>query len=313
MSFENLKRNRGTNLDKLRKEVDKLTNKGSGEKDPRFWNISVDAAGNGSAVLRFMPAPEGFAIPFIQYHNHAFKGVQNRWYIENSLTSIGKDDPVGEFNSALWEGTTDDDDPRRKQVRAQKRKLNYVANVYIVKDPQHPENEGKVFLFKFGKKIFDKINDKMNPLEEDIQPIDPFDLWEGANFRLRAKKQDGQRNYDTSAFDSPSELLGGDDEKLQEVYSQIHSFDGIVEYKTYEELKKRLNYVLDLETDAPKKSAAKAKAPVVEDEEEEEKVDVRSKEKAKPPVEPKSKDSDDEDEEEFGLEYFKNLGNSDDD
>lgn len=310
MSFANLKRNKGSDeLGRLAKELDKFSGgKQEKESDDRFWYPDVDSAGNGSAVVRFLPAPEGEDVPFVRMFNHSFKGPTGKWYIENSLSTIGKEDPLGKFNSELWSQSKDDESWQRKQVRAQKRKLTYYTNVYIVKDTAHPENEGKVKIFKFGKKIFDKINDVMNPPEDDIAAINPFDFWEGANFRIRIRTVDKYRNYDKSAFDSPSELLDGDDDKLEEVYGQLHSLKAFVsddQFKTYAELEKRLNEVLDLKN-APKN----AKAAVEENEdsppfEVEEPKESKSKEPAKKAAASSSDDDDD-------FSYFQNLANQED-
>lgn len=259
MSFANLKRNRSQDLAKLAKDAEKTASGGGGyEKDERYWSPTVDKAGNGTAVLRFLPGTESDDIPWNQMWRHAFKGPGG-WYIENSRTTLGQNekDPCGEFNSELWNSVTDEQDPKnespqRKQVKAQKRKLEYISNVYIVKDPGNPANEGKVFLYKYGKKIFEKLNNKMNPPEEDIKPVSPFDMWEGANFRLRIRKVDGNRNYDTSEFDAVSALLDGDDDQLEVVYNQQHSLKALTaldQFKSYDDLRKRLVKVLKLDED----------------------------------------------------------------
>lgn len=247
MSFADLKRASSSSFEKLNRELSKLntsSNQSSGD-DNRMWKPEVDKAGNGYAVIRFLPAPEGEDIPFVRVWDHGFQGPTGKWYIENSLTSIGEKDPVGELNSKLWNTGLESD---KDQARKQKRRLSYYSNIYVVKDPAHPENEGKVFLFKYGKKIFDKINDIMNPAFEDEKPINPFDLWSGANFKLKIRNVEGYRNYDKSEFDSPSALSDNDDE-LETIYKQEHSLTAFLDrknFKSYAELEGKLNMVLGL-------------------------------------------------------------------
>ena len=252
MSFQKLKKARKTDLSKLTQEIEKLntnTNKNGNNSggDDRLWKLTVDKAGNGHAVLRFLPAPDGEDIPWVRIWDHGFQGPGG-WYIENSLTTLGKKDPVSEHNSKLWNsGIESNKDVARKQ----KRRLSYYSNVYVVSDPSNPENEGKVFLFKFGKKIFDKINDKMNPAYDDDEPINPFDLWEGANFKLRARQVAGYRNYDASEFDSQGALFD-DDEKLEKTWKQEYSLQEFLDpknFKSYDELNVRLTKVLALESE----------------------------------------------------------------
>ncbi len=247
MSFADLKRASSSSFEKLNRELSKLntsSNQSSGD-DNRMWKPEVDKAGNGYAVIRFLPAPEGEDIPFVRVWDHGFQGPTGKWYIENSLTSIGEKDPVGELNSKLWNTGLESD---KDQARKQKRRLSYYSNIYVVKDPAHPENEGKVFLFKYGKKIFDKINDIMNPAFEDEKPVNPFDLWSGANFKLKIRNVEGYRNYDKSEFDSPSALSDNDDE-LEAIYKQEHSLTAFLDrknFKSYAELEGKLNMVLGL-------------------------------------------------------------------
>ena len=243
MSFANLKKQSklGSLTEKLVKEVEKM-NSNSGSSDERFWSLTVDKAGNGAAVIRFLPAPDGEDLPFVKLYSHAFQGPGG-WYIENSLSTIGQKDPLGEYNSQLWNNGTD---AGKEQARKQKRKLTYISNIYVVKDPANPENEGKNFLFKFGKKIFDKITEAMNPEFDDDDPIDPFDFWKGANFKLKAKNVAGYRNYDSSEFASQNALLD-DDDALEAIWKKQYSLQEFVapdQFKTYDELKKRLDYVL---------------------------------------------------------------------
>jgi len=242
MSFSNLKKasRLGTLTSKLVKEVEKMNNTSGG--DDRLWKLDVDKSGNGYAVLRFLPAPDGEDLPFVKLYSHAFQGPGG-WYIENSLTTLNQKDPVSEYNTSLWNNGTE---AGKDTARRQKRKLTYISNVYVVKDPANPENEGKVFLYKYGKKIFDKLMAAMQPEFEDESPIDPFDLWQGANFKLKAKNVAGYRNYDSSEFAQPSPL-NDDDEALEALWKKEYSlqdFVGSDQFKSYDDLKKRLTYVL---------------------------------------------------------------------
>ena len=217
--------------------------------DERFWKPTVDKAGNGYAVIRFLPAPKSEELPWIRYWDHGFKGPTGLWYIENSLTSIGQTDPVGELNSRLWNSGIEAD---KEKARAQKRRLHYVTNVYIVSDPSNPDNEGKVFLYQFGKKIFDKIMDMMQPSFADEKAVNPFDLWEGANFKLKIRNVEGYRNYDKSEFDSPA-TLSDDDSVLEGIYNKQSSLQEFLDpknFKTYDELKMKLSRVLGEEVSA---------------------------------------------------------------
>ena len=249
-SFANLKRSSQESLDKLTKELVKINNPTSSNKDEdtRFWKPEVDKMGNGSATIRFLPAPTGEDMPFVRVWDHGFQGPSGKWYIEKSLTTIGQNDPVAEYNSELWNVSDDDNSPTRKQARAQKRRLHFISNILVVRDPANPANEGKVFLYQYGKKIFDKLNDLMNPQFDDEKPINPFDLWSGANFKLKIRKVEGYRNYDKSEFDSPSPA-SEDDERLESIWNSEHSLKEFVDpknFKSYEELKAKLNGVLGL-------------------------------------------------------------------
>ena len=243
MSFADLKKQSklGSLTAKLVKQVEKMNNTGS-TGDDRLWKLDVDKSGNGYAVIRFLPAPNGEDLPFVKLYSHAFQGPGG-WYIENSLTSLGQKDPVSEYNTQLWNNGTD---AGKETARKQKRKLTYMSNISVVKDPANPDNEGKVFLFKYGKKIFDKLTAAMQPEFEDEEAIDPFDFWQGANFKLKAKNVAGYRNYDSSEFAAVSPLLD-DDDALEALWKKQFSLAEIVapeQFKTYEELKKRLEYVL---------------------------------------------------------------------
>ena len=244
MSFADLKKQSklGNLTAKLVKEVEKMNNNGSSSGDDRQWKLECDKSGNGYAVIRFLPAPNGEDLPFVKLYSHAFQGPGG-WYIENSLTTLGQKDPVSEYNSMLWNNGTD---AGKEMARKQKRKLTYISNIYVVKDPANPENEGKVFLYKFGKKIFDKLTAAMQPEFEDEEAIDPFDFWQGANFKLKAKNVAGYRNYDSSEFARPDALLD-DDDAMEAIWKRQYSLQDFVapeQFKTYEELKKRMDYVL---------------------------------------------------------------------
>jgi hypothetical protein len=243
MSFANLKRSRGQ-IDKL---VAAASAAGGGEKksykDDRFWNPTVDKANNGYAVIRFLPPAENNDVPWNRFWDHGFKGPTGQWYIEKSLTSLDKPDPVGELNTKLWNSGLESD---KETARKQKRRLHYVSNIYVVNDPGNPENEGKVFLFQYGKKIFDKLMDAMKPQYQDEERLDPFDFWDGANFKLKIRDVDGYRNYDKSEFTRPGPL-SEEDVTLEKIYNQMYDlreFTDPKNYKTYDELKARLMTVL---------------------------------------------------------------------
>ena len=260
-SFANLKRQSG-NLDKLSKAIEALnTNSESSDKENNFWRPQVDKAGNGMAIIRFLPAPSADgddSLPWVKVHSHGFQGPGG-WLIDNCLTTKNQQCPVCEHNSALWNSGIE---ANKEIVRKQKRKLNYIANVYIVSDPANKENEGQVKLFKFGKKIFDKITEAMNPAFEDETAINPFDLWKGANFKLKIRKVDGFQNYDKSEFDSAGPLLN-DDEALEKIWQSEYSLQEQVaekEFKTYDVLKARLDKVLGLNGDAPRTTVEQVKA-----------------------------------------------------
>ena len=243
MSFANLKKQSklGSLTQKLVKEVEKMNNNGN-NSDDRLWKLEVDKTGNGYAVIRFLPAPDSEDLPFVKLYSHAFQGPGG-WYIENSLTTVGQKDPVSEYNTTLWNNGTD---AGKDAARKQKRKLTYISNIYVVKDPANPENEGKVFLYKYGKKIFDKLTAAMQPEFEDEEAIDPFDFWQGANFKLKAKNVAGYRNYDSSEFTAVTPLLDDDDslEGLWKKENSLQEFIAADQFKSYDELKTRLSYVL---------------------------------------------------------------------
>jgi hypothetical protein len=291
MSFDKLRKQSklGSLTDRLVKEVEKM-NSSSGGADERFWKAELDKTGVGSAVVRFLPAPDGEELPWVKVYSHAFQGPGG-WYIENSLTTTGGKDPVSDYNRQLWNSGNDAD---KDTVRKQKRKLSYYSNVYVVKDPLHPENEGRVFLFKYGKKIFDKVLEAMQPEFDDETPINPFDFWQGANFKLKIVKKDGFWNYDKSEFDKVAPLLD-DDDALEALWKKQYSLSAITapdQFKSYEDLERRLKTVLgQIQKQAPRldeEVVSEAEDPV-------------------PVAAPVSTSSDEEDE---ALSYFQKLADS---
>jgi len=313
MSFENLKKQSklGSLTQKLVKEVEKMSTTSS-SADERLWRPEMDKTGVGSAVIRFLPAPEGEELPWAKMYSHAFQGP-NGWYIENSLTTIGGKDPLGEHNRKLWNTGSE---TNKEIVRKQKRKLNYYSNIYVIKDPANPENEGKVFLFKYGKKIFDKIMEAMQPEFEDETPINPFDFWQGANFKLKIVKKDGYWNYDKSEFDRVAPLLD-DDDAMETLWKKEYSLTAITapdQFKSYEELERRMNMVLGQKT-SPTQSRA-----VVEQEDEYESYTQtpttesrvveeleQSYARSKSPTLPVINSVDDDDDTDDALSYFSKL------
>jgi len=247
MSLSDLKKS-NSNFDFLQKELEKIANpekeKTSYQEDTRYWRAAVDKAGNGYAVIRFLPAIEGEELPWVRVFSHGFQGPSGRWYIENSLTTLGKSDPVSDANNELWNSGSE---ANKELARKRKRRLNYISNILVVKDPANPENEGKTFLFKYGKKIFDKINDVMFPAFADEQAVNPFDFWKGANFKLKIRKVEGFTNYDKSEFEGITELFEGDDDKIEAVWKAEHALQQFVDpsnFKPYEELKKKFDEII---------------------------------------------------------------------
>ena len=280
MSLSTLKKS--NSLDKLLGAVqaENAPQEKKSYQDDRLWKPVMDKTGNGYAVIRFLPAVEGEDMPWAKVWNHAFQGPTGQWYIENSLTTLGQNDPVSEMNSAYWNSGVESD---KEIARRQKRKLQYFANIYVVQDPANPQNEGKVMLYRFGKKIFDKCMEAMQPAFKDETPVNPFDFWEGANFKLKIRKVDGYWNYDKSEFESPSALFD-DDDKLEETWKTqypLSEFTSASNFKSYDELKKRLDMVLagtttvgkaaEVMEDAPwaepKVDTKPASAPTVDDDE----------------------------------------------
>ena len=240
MSFASLKKSSYTDLLSKAESLNKTEVRGA---DERLWKPEVDKAGNGYAVIRFLPAPDGEDLPWAQVWSHAFQGPGG-WYIENSLTTLGKKDPVSDLNRTLWNSGNDAD---KETARKQKRKLSYYSNIYVVQDPANPQNEGRVFLYKYGKKIFDKLTEAMQPAFADETPINPFDFWQGADFKVKIRKVEGYWNYDKSEFAEPSTLKGFDDSELETLWKQQYSltdFTAPDKFKTFEELETRLQTVL---------------------------------------------------------------------
>ena len=304
MSFASLKKaaNKGSTLSKLTQEIEKLNQPQTTGADERLWKPELDKSGNGYAVIRFLPAPDGEDMPWAKIRSHSFKGPGGQWYIENSLTTLGKDDPVGNLNRELWNSGREQD---KATARVQKRKLSYYSNVYVVSDPAHPENEGRVFLYKFGKKIFDKLVEAMQPAFADETPLDPFNLWKGADFKVKIRKVDGYWNYDKSEFAAPATLGGFDDAQLEDIWKKGYSlaeFEDPKNFKSFDDLKKRLDLVLG------KTSVRPAPTPVDESQEEvvpanwgKEVSDFREKAVASAPVSG----------EEDTLSYFASLAEED--
>lgn len=263
-SFASLKKT-SNSLDRLTKEIEKLNGNGGAERteDTRFWKLERDKAGNGAAVVRFLPASEvdgDSGLPWVRVWNHGFKGPSGKWYIENSLTTIGQKDPVSEYNTVLWNASADENSPQRKQARDQKRRLQYISNILVISDPKNPENNGKVFKFKYGAKIFDKIHNCIEPPFDDMgvakgengynptNAFNPFDLWKGANFKLRCRMVAGYPNYDESSFDN-SAPISDDDSKMEALWKSEHSLLEEInpsKFKSYDELKRKLEDVLEL-------------------------------------------------------------------
>ena len=303
MDINTLRNMRNSDFSKITGEFDKIANPQSAEKksykDDRFWRLEGDKAGNGTATIRFLPRVEGDELPWVRIFSHGFQGPTGKWYIENSLTTIGKEDPVGELNSQLWNSGSE---ANKEIARKQKRKLSYIANILVVSDPKHPENEGKVFLFRFGKKIFDKVMDKARPTFEDETPVNVFDFWEGANFKLRMRKVSGYANYDESMFMEPAPL--GDDDQIVKVAGgqyKLSEFTAPDQFKSYDELKAKLDAVLAGDSFASKSAAE------IADDIEPAPVKEATPIKSAPAPEPSMASDDDDD----VMSYFEKIANED--
>tara|TARA_Y100000310_G_scaffold296359_1_gene328560 strand:- start:389 stop:1300 length:912 start_codon:yes stop_codon:yes gene_type:complete len=303
MSFSDLKKRSRASIENLTNEADKINKKSESYKDDRFWRPELDKSSNGFAVIRFLPSPEGEDLPWARLFSHGFQGPGG-WYIENSRTTLGEKDPVSEMNTQLWNsGTESDKDIARKR----KRRLNYISNILIVSDPANPQNEGKVFLYKYGKKIFDKINEAMQPEFEDEEAINPFDFWKGANFKLKVRKVAGFINYDKSEFESESSLFDGDDAKLEELWKTqyaLKEFTDTSNFKSYDELKNRLHVVIGDDI----RSTVSAVKNTAENEDLDKKWDTTSSE-----TDTSNDDENDsgDDSEGDALSYFEKLANDD--
>jgi len=310
MGFSDLKKQSklGSLTAKLVKEVEKMNTGGSGSSDDRLWKLECDKANNGYAIIRFLPAPDGEDLPFVKVYSHAFQGPGG-WLIDTCLTTMNQKCPVCEHNSSLWNNGTD---AGKDVARKQKRKLTYVSNIYVVKDPANPENEGKVFLYKYGKKIFDKLTAAMQPEFEDEEAIDPFDFWQGANFKLKAKNVAGYRNYDSSEFARPDALLD-DDDALEAIWKKQYSLAEFVspdQFKTYEELKARLHSVLGSkanvrldEEEGEEEEYTRGSSRELTDDLREEISNLQPTRRAAAPVE--------DDEDDDALSYFAKLASDD--
>lgn len=298
VDFSKLKKQSGKqSLEELTKKIQTASGNENSGKDDRFWQPTVDKAGNGYAVIRFLPAPGDEDVPFIRVFDHGFQGPGG-WYIEKSLTTIGLNDPVSEYNSKLWNTGSESN---KEIVRKQKRRLSFYSNIYVVTDSGNPENEGKVFLFKYGKKIFDKLNEAMNPQFADEEAVNPFDLWAGANFKLKIRQVEGYRNYDKSEFDKAGPL-SDDDEELERIWKKEYSlqeFHAPSNFKTYEELKRRLSVVLAQDDSYPTRAADTEFT--IEDSE----IEAPKHKSSSAPTFSASQDDDDDD----SLEYFTKLAN----
>ena len=279
MNFKDLKKSSNKSIENLMSELDKMNTSSSKYIDERYWSMPIDEKTvNGTALIRFLPVSDGDKLPWVILYSHGFQGPGG-WYIENSLTTLGKTDPVSEYNTVLWNSGIE---ANKEIARKQKRKLTYIANILVISDAKRPQNEGKVFLYKFGKKIFDKIKEKLEPQFEDEKPLNPFDFWKGANFKVKIRNVEGYRNYDKSEFDTPAPLFDGDDAKIEKVWKSEHSLKDFLKpenFKTYDELKAKLDKVLgaggataaaakkivDEETYAPVARSAPAKKATAEE------------------------------------------------
>ena len=299
-SLSDLRKSRG-GFDNLMKEVDKISQPAGGERkeDDRLWQPTVDKAGNGYAVIRFLPPPKGEELPWVRVWNHGFQGPTGKWYIENSLTTIGKPDPVSELNNELWNSGSE---ANKEIARKQKRRLAYVCNVLVVSDPANPQNEGTVKLYKFGKKIFDKIKDVMQPQFQDEEPLNPFDFWKGADFKIKIRNVEGYRNYDKSEFASAA-ALSDDDAEIEKIWSGEHSLADFMDerhFKSYDELKRKLEQVLNA-----------AGAPAVRAESADLDVPRAAAKPAAAVAKPAPKAEADFDEDDESLSYFAKLAADD--
>ena len=294
-----------SSLDKLRAAMETASPTEGAKKsynDDTMWKPELDKSGNGYAVVRFLPTPDGEEMPWVSYFDHGFQGPGG-WYIEKSLTTLNKQDPVSEYNTQLWNTGIE---ANKEIARKQKRRLHYVSNVYVVSDPKNPDNEGKVFKYRFGKKIFEALKEAISPAFEDEKAINPFDLRdEGANFKIKIRKVDGYWNYDKSEFDSVAPLFT-DENRLNDIYKSVHSLSGIIapsEFKSYEELKEKLDRVLGLQGTVSNSTAES----VAEDLEEVPWSNVNTETVAEEPVISSAETTSPQVEEDDAMDYFKKL------
>jgi len=295
MSFASMKSSRVNELEKLKSQMEKNNNQGSNDSD-LYWKPERDKAGNGQSIIRFLPAAEGGTTPWITYYDHWFQGPTGQYYVEKSLTTIGQDDPVSEYNSKLWNSGIDSD---KEVARKQKRRLHYVANILVIKDFANPENDGKVFLYRFGAKIFDKIKDAMNPVFDGDTPVNPFDFWDGADFHIKITNVDGWVNYDKSIFREQKPLSENDDQ-LEQIYNKLTPLSSLIapdKFKSYTELKTKMNRVLCIEAE---EAPLPAKQP--------ERVVARDEPAPRPSVTVEDDSSDDDDD---TLSFFQGLADED--
>lgn len=301
MSFTALKKNASSTLAKLA-EAAKAGSKSY--EDTRFWTPTRDKAGSGSAVIRFLPCREGEDLPYVKTYRRSFKGPTGKWYVNECLTTLKQNDPVGDYAKVLWDSGNEDG------ARAIKRKLSYISNIYVVNDPANPDNNGKVFLFKYGVKIFAKLEDKMTPEFEDIKPMNPFDFWTGANFRLRIAQVGGFPNYDKSEFDPSSEFLSGNDAELEKVYNSLYSLKEFVDpantklFKTYADLEAKFKAVMGDQIALPPATTATAEA----DQETSHAAPSAPAAEAKPVQAARAPIDDDEDDDDAQKAFFARLG-----
>lgn len=292
MSFSQLKKKSQANIDALSKEIEKISKGSESYKDDRFWAPERDKSGNGFAVIRFLPPPQNEDLPWARLFSHGFQG-KGGWFIENCPTTLGLPCPVCEANNELWNSGVESD---KDIARQRKRKLSYISNIYVVSDPANKQNEGKVFLYKFGKKIFDKISEKMKPQFEDESPMNPFDFWSGANFKLKIRTVQGYVNYDKSEFDNPSQFLEGNDKELEKIWNMQYSlkeFSSPEQFKGYEELSSKLKLVLS--------GTGSGKSSIVDD------ADSLVSSVDKKSSKPKKESFDSEGEDEDAMSYFEKL------
>jgi len=300
MSFSNMKKSRSEALKAMTTAAENVGGEKKSYGDDNIWKPTRDKSGNGYAVIRFLPAAEGEELPWVRYWDHGFQGPTGQWYIENSRTTLGEDDPVSEYNSQLWNSGADED---KELARKQKRRLHYVSNIFVVADAANPGQEGKVMQYKFGKKIFDKIMDSMQPEFDDEEAVNPFDFWGGADFKVKIRKVEGWVNYDKSEFAAPKAFLDGDDAKLETLYGKLEplaKFTDPSNFKPYAELKAKLARVLGSTTPMTTAEAISMDSPMDAPEPKSKEAPVQNMTEATTPAV----------DEEDTMAYFAKLANS---